>query len=85
MTLNFNVVPTLFYTPPSTFHYGTNSSAEEVFWLLCQPVKHSQLYLLIQSEVMSTQTIFYGPKELKSLGAKSGEYGRWGNTHNFKS
>jgi len=41
-----NAVPTTYVTSP-LFHWGINSLGEEAFWLLCQPVMHCLLYLLI--------------------------------------
>ena len=54
MILIFTAVPTTFCTPPSTYHQCLNSPGEVVFWLLCQPVMHRLLYLLIRSEVTCT-------------------------------
>lgn len=39
---------------PSLYYQGINSSAEEVFWLLCQLFMHCLLNPLIWSEVTST-------------------------------
>jgi hypothetical protein len=40
-----SAIPTAYVTPPS-FHWGINSSGEEVFRLPCQPVMHCLLQLL---------------------------------------
>jgi hypothetical protein len=65
-----SVDPTTFCTPPPTLNQNTNFPAEEVFWLLCQPVMRPPPSLFTQYEATPANGVFKDQKRLKSLGAK---------------
>ena len=73
---------------PPPIQMDSSVSPKEEIWFLC--VCHHisiGLYQPVTFDLMLCLRVvsFRGQKRWRSLGAKHGEYGRWGSTSNFKS
>jgi len=78
MTSFFHVVSIAFHTSVPSLWKCMDTSRKKVFWLRVQPLVHCLLHLFARPERLASHRLFEWSKDVKSLGARSGEYGGCG-------
>jgi hypothetical protein len=78
MTSFFYLVSIAYHTSVPALQKCMDTPTKKVFWLRAQPLMHRLLHLLSDLKDLPPITSLRSPKTWKSLGARSGEYGRCG-------